>query len=279
MILLTGASSYLGARLYDELRDSNVVERGRRVVGTYNTTKLCDDFVHMDLRNKDSVEDVVRRYKPHTIIHAAAISSASQCEKNEDDARDVNLTGTQHVIDAAERHGADLVYISTFAAALSNKLYGQSKLNAEIFVGDSDTRHLILRPSMIFGGSANTTNDRPHNRLLANLEGKTAPIYEHTSGYQPTWIGHISAVLETCLDRNIWFETIPIACPEMRTRYEIARDILAPFGVTAIPDGTPEKGEPISLEKLEELDLPTLGNDDFTQCVIEEIRWKECFKL
>lgn len=63
-ILIIGASSYVGARIFIDLRDRY------DVAGTYSTNRLAQEFVKLDITKKDQVSELVKKINPDVIIHA-----------------------------------------------------------------------------------------------------------------------------------------------------------------------------------------------------------------
>lgn len=57
-ILITGASGYVGARIYSDL------ETSYEVVGTYHSEKLLDELVQIDLTNEVEVIKLLEQVKP-----------------------------------------------------------------------------------------------------------------------------------------------------------------------------------------------------------------------
>ena len=101
--------------------------------------------------------------RPDVVIHAAAWTAVDACEADPDRAFAVNALGTRHVAEAARRHGAHLVYISTdyvfdghLGPALSSSgtppiplsVYGRSKLGGE---QELDPGATIVRTSWVCG--------------------------------------------------------------------------------------------------------------------------------
>lgn len=89
-ILLIGASSYVGARLYFELKDKF------NVVGTYSNNPLSKDFVHLDITNKEEVNRVISEVKPEIILHVANNASSKWVDANKDKAILLNQTATEY---------------------------------------------------------------------------------------------------------------------------------------------------------------------------------------
>ena len=270
-ILLTGASSYVGARLFLDL------SKKYAITGTYNDAKLSDKFIHLDITDPEEIKSVISKKKPDVIIHAAANANARWCEANPEKAISLNQKATQTIVLAANEIDAKVILISSFAAIDPANVYGKTKQASEDFVKKAKKGYIILRPSLIIGFSPNTVNDRPFNRILKNLDEKTEPRYDTSWKFQPTYLGHLSEVISTVLDKNITNQTIPVAVKELKTRYDIAKDILQPFGITAIQEDK-QDSSPVTtdnLEKLEELNLLQYTYQEIINKIVEEIKHRE----
>ena len=274
-ILITGASSYVGARLFFDLR------KKFEVIGTYNTSRLSTDFVHMDVTIRDEVLSVIRRIKPGVIIHAVANPNARWCEANPELAKKLNEGGTRNVVDAANEIGAKVIYISTKAAINPQNVYGKTKLAGEEISKETKAGFVILRPSLIVGFSPNTTNDRPFNRMLKSIDDKVPAIYDTSWKFQPTWLGHISEIIEKIVKKGITNETIPITVPEFKTRFDLARDILSRFGISVEPKDYNDKTPVTETDqsKMVELNLPVHSYSEIIENMVDEIKNREKFRL
>lgn len=275
-ILIIGASSYLGARLYFDLKSKFEVK------GTYSSNQLSKKFIHLDITNQETVDKIVSEFKPEVIIHVANNASAKWCETNPEKAVLLNQTATQYLVNSANVVGAKVIYISTMGAIKPTNLYGKTKLKSEEIIKTTKNGYLILRPSLILGYSPNTLNDRPFNRLLRNLDEKTSAVYDTSWKFQPTYIGHISEVIESAINQNIVNKSIIIAVPEMKSRFETARDLLTPFGIKVIPideqDSTFEIFED-DLSELNELKLPKYTYEEMIKKIVEEIKNRDLYKI
>ena len=218
-LLKTGANSYVGARIYLDTSKSH------DVIGTYAHNKLSEKFIPLDITVEKTVRALVSEKRPDVIIHVAANANAWWCEAHPEEARVLNETATQYVVDAANSTHARVIYISSFGAISPAAVYGKTKHASESFVQHTSAGFLILRPSFILGYSPNTTNDRPFNRLLKNLDDGAPAVYDTSWKFQPTYLGHMSEVILACMKMNIWNEVIHVTVPELSTRFETARDI------------------------------------------------------
>lgn len=267
-IFVTGANSYVGARIYSELKEKF------DVLGSYHNKQLFPELRQLDITDRKSVEKLISGYHPAIIVHVAALPNPAACEKNPAFAREVNERGTKNTVDAANDVGAKVIYLSSFAAISPVNVYGETKLAGEGIVKGAQAGYAIFRPSLIIGSSPNTENDRPHNRLLWNIVNKTPPVYDISWKFQPTWLGHLSECISLVIEREIYGETIPVAVPELKSRYEVARDILKHFGIRAIQEDKKDSSpsEFIKLDKLKELNLPRYSYGDIISKVVDELK-------
>lgn len=275
-ILITGASSYLGARLYVDLKiDFNVV-------GTYSTNQLSKEFIKLDITDENAVSQVLDKNKPDIIIHVANNANSRWCDANPEKAVLLNQTATTYIVKKANNIGAKLIYISSMGAINPTNIYGKTKLESEKIVKTARNSYLILRPSLILGYSPNETNDRPFNRLLKNLGGSKEAIYDTSWKFQPTYIRHIGEVIASCIKKNIYNQEINIAVPEMKSRFDTAKDILTPFGikVSEAPglDST-FKNFKDDLSELNDLNLPKYAYRQMIEGIIFEIKNKSLYRL
>jgi len=272
-ILLTGASSYVGARLFGD------ISKVHNVVGTYYGNQLSKKFISLDVTNPEEIKKVIIKYQPEVIIHAASNANARWCEANPELATKLNQESTKYIVETANKINAKVILISSFVAEKPVNVYGKTKQQSEKYVKETKNGFIILRPSLIIGFSPNTTNDRPFNRILKNLDEKTEAGYDTSWKFQPTFLRHISEIILEVIKKNIVNETIPIAVPEIKTRFDIAKDILEAFSIEVTPVDIKDPTEIIidDLKKLEELNLPRYSYHKIIEQIIDEIKNRKQF--
>lgn len=273
-VLITGASGYVGARLYHDLKPRY------EVTGTYHNTQLSADFVQLDTTNRQSVQELFRKLKPTVVIHAAANASGKWVEEHPEEAIELNQNATRYVARAArEGFGTKVILISSFAAEDENSLYGNTKRASEEIVKRL-TDYVIIRPSLVVGFSPNTQNDRPFNRFLKNLDEGTEAVYDTSWKFQPTYIGHLSEVIDEVIQDDISRRIVPVAVSQLKSRFELAKDILGPFGISVIGEDLHDQTPVITsnLKALETLDLSRYDYEDVITEIVNEIRNRESFK-
>ena len=267
-ILITGASSYVGAGIYDYLKKSF------DVIGTYYSHKLFPELEYLDIKDEKSVEEFILSKKPNFIVHTAANASASWCESNAKDAIAINESGTKYIVEAANKIHSKVIYISSFEHANTKTLYGRTKETGEHYIKETIAGYVILRPCLIMGFSPNTTNDRPFNRLLKNITQHTPAIYDASWRFYPTWLRHIEEIIGAIIRKGIINEIISISVPEIKTRFDIAKDLLKDFDISVAPE-YPKNVAPLiseDLKKLDELKLPRYNYDEMILGIKKEIK-------
>ena len=197
-ILITGASSYVGARLYYDL------ENKFEVIGTYFNNKLSKSFLQMNLTDNSAVRDLFKSAKPNMIVHVANFSSPRSALNNEKNFIELNDKTTKYIIQNANIIGSKVVFISSQAANSPDNIYGKLKQKSETEVASCNAGYLILRPSLIVGFSPNTINPRPFNKILTCLDNKDEKAEFDTSWkLQPSYIGHLSQVIDKTIQSMI----------------------------------------------------------------------------
>lgn len=154
--LITGATGQLG---YDIIQELN-----RR-----NELNYCaPTSEEMDITNKEAVMNVIKNYNPNVIFHCAAYTAVDKAEENKETCYNVNVNGTKNIVEAAQKCGAKVVYISTDYVFDGTKkgsylpedktnpvnYYGYTKLCGEQVVSTLED-YLIVRISWVFGINGN----------------------------------------------------------------------------------------------------------------------------
>lgn len=170
-VLVTGASGLLGHKLVSEL-----LSKGYRVIGLYNRHEIPlshENLIKIRVNIEDTVrvEDIILKYKPEIIVHAAAYTDVDACEVERKKAWRINVNATKSIVRASRVVKAYLLYISTDYVFDGEKglyeendipapvnYYGLTKLIGEELVRASDLLYTIVRPSAIYGVGAGKYN-------------------------------------------------------------------------------------------------------------------------
>ncbi len=109
-----------------------------------------------DVRDRQAVNDIFRKYRPQVIFHAAAHKHVPLMEVNPEEAIKNNAMGTYHVAQAANLYGASkFVLVSTDKAVNPTSVMGASKRIAEMIIQylntRSDTNYVAVRFGNVLG--------------------------------------------------------------------------------------------------------------------------------
>ncbi|MBP1712480.1 MAG: dTDP-4-dehydrorhamnose reductase [Deltaproteobacteria bacterium] len=244
------------------------------------------DLAEIDItREKETLEKIVK-VRPQVIINCAAYTNVDQCETHRDQAFLVNAEGTKHVALASYTVKARFVHLSTdyvFDGTASipyrednspnpMSVYGQSKLQGEIYVRKIGGDHLIIRTAWLYG-------PRGKNFVEAILsqaaEGKQIRVVNDQQG-SPTFTRDLSQAIKGLLpitEQGIFHLTNSGSC----TWFEFALHILEESGFKGNevrPISSKELGRPAKRPAYSILD-----NSRYEQISENKMRsWQEALK-
>lgn len=241
-ILVTGASSLPGYSVSLAL-----LERGYRVVGTYNSNEIPIEHrglvkVRVDVRDYRALEVIFGKHRPEAVVHIAAYGDVDGCEVNRGLAWEVNAIGTTNVARLARRFSAFTVYLSTDYVFDGSRggygeydppnpvnYYGLTKLAGETAVRSLDTGYAIVRASSIYGLGPGRTNFAKH--LIRSLI-EARPVRALTDQYtSPTHSALLAEAMVEIIEegRSGVFHVVG----ERMSRYEFALTIAKALNLDA----------------------------------------------
>jgi dTDP-4-dehydrorhamnose reductase len=234
-ILVTGASGFVGAGICRYL-----ARRGRRIVGTGRRIQSSDphlEYIATDLTELVSTQELLARVQPSVIIHAAGDKDVKRCEKDPALARLANVATTQNLLEASEKFGSRILYLSTdlvFAGTRGNysesdtpsppTVYGQSKLAAEQLVL-AQPNHAVLRTAGVFGQGSPVLA-----WLLAELRaGRSVDCFTDVIN-SPTYLPDLAQAADLLLESQE-SGLFHIAGPDPLHRHGLFRNVALAYGL------------------------------------------------
>lgn len=173
-VLVTGVNGQLGYDVVKELKK-------RR----YNPVGV--DRQQMDLTVPSQIKEFIEKVNPEAIIHCAAYTAVDAAEDNEKLCRQVNAYATRDIAQCAKKLDIPMIYISTDYVFNGEKgledtnsqevdtsryleyiesdktnpqnIYGQTKLEGELYVKELLDKYYIVRISWVFGENGNNFID------------------------------------------------------------------------------------------------------------------------
>ncbi len=241
--LVTGSEGNIGKPLVKYL-----LQLGYEVMETDVKPAWRPDYYMANICN---ISDLLPAFDwgPDVVFHLGGMVSRVTCEQAASLAIDVNLTGTQNILDLTKRAGAHLIYFSTSEVygpdieimaedviPKPNNRYGLSKLLAESLVEYEVTQHglsaVTLRPFMMYEEEEDLGDHRSAMIRFATNLALGKPIEVH-SGSARGWLHASDAVraIEAAA-RTSEYSVINIGHPDIRPIAELAETIRSYYGVS-----------------------------------------------
>lgn len=109
-LLITGASGFLG----------------RRAAAFYNDTyEICaPSRTELDITDPETVYAAFRRFRPHCVLHCAAVSDLGMCEKDPEGSWRINVDGSRNMAAAAAEFSAKCLLCGSDQVYFGNGIKG-----------------------------------------------------------------------------------------------------------------------------------------------------------
>ena len=237
-ILITGSKGQLGMEL-------------RKLLDEKGMNYTATDSGEMDITNKTAVDAFFQKVNPTLVFHCAAYTAVDKAEDEGKDLNEkVNAIGTKTIAEAAEAHGAVMVYISTdyvfdgnnskeyteIDQANPQNEYGRMKYEGEQWVQNICSKYYIIRTSWVFGEFGN-------NFVYTLLRlAKTHPVLTVVDDQigRPTWTRTLAAFMLHLLDTDAVFGLYHLSNDGSCSWYEFACEILKDYDVEVKPVSSAE---------------------------------------
>ncbi len=227
-IIVAGASGYIGGTLVNRL-----IKNGERPVClARNITALREkfpentvDFIAGDTLQPQTLD--VALQGADVLVHAAFMT-ANLKQNGANRYFDVNVRGTQNLIEAAQRQGVSRIIAVSGLGTKEDKqgTYMQGRYLAEQAIQQSGLGWAILQPSIVFG---------PHSAFIAGLAKlvQQVPFVTPMAGsgketFQPIWVEDVAACLDILIhDASRDDKRYPVGGPEIISYSQILDIIMA----------------------------------------------------
>ena len=189
----------------------------------------------IDLRDREQVRSLMKRFRPSWIIHCAALTNVDWCEMNPTESYEMNGQVTRELARWAKQVGAGLLYISTDSVFDGQKgnyseedepvplnVYASSKLAGERAVQEEGVLSLIVRTN-IYGWNIQNKQSLAE-WILATLEsGQPIPGFSDAF-FTPILVNHLSEILLEMIDRQLT-GLYHVAGSQACSKYEFALEL------------------------------------------------------
>lgn len=229
-IFITGISGFLGSHLAASLKkDYSIAGSVRNHTDYPKGLKIYQTKLEVF----SSVEKAFQDFKPHTIIHTAAMTSVEACKKDKNLASMVNIEATRQIARWCHQHATRLMFTSTDLVFDGKKgdytetdmpsplsYYAKTKLEAEKEVISICPHFIILRICLLYGLAHG-----PHPSFFQQMiqkvqEGEAVQLF--TDEYRtPLYIKEAAAIIEKLIQEEELSGLYHLGGPERISRYEM----------------------------------------------------------
>jgi dTDP-4-dehydrorhamnose reductase len=215
-ILITGANGFIASHLIASLSGNPEMEI---IVTSRSTPRFVPDSVTpdmLDVANKQQVAYCMSKYAPQVVVHCAAMASVDACEGHKEEAWQINVEGTQWLLEETEKSGAHFVFLSSdfvFSGRdMSNaetdepnpvNFYGLTKQHAEALIMQSTAEWTIVRPVLVYGASAPYMRENLFSMIYKKLQSGAGMHLVDDQIRTPTYVQDLVWALKQIIERRI----------------------------------------------------------------------------
>jgi len=237
-MLITGGSGLLGSNT------ARIAAEEFEVYATYNShpseIEGCQ-FLPLDIRDKQQVISLLKQIKPAVVIHTAGLVNVDYCEEHEDEARMINMAGTENVALASKETGAKLIFISTDSIFDGNRgmyteediphpltVYARTKLEAEKKVQRLLPESIIAR-TVFYGWNLHSKKSLAEWVVDGLREGKRLRMWTDAF-FTPMLANNLAEVLIDMYRHNL-SGVYHVAGSERCSKYAFGLEVARAFGL------------------------------------------------
>lgn len=249
-ILITGSSGLIGEDIYKKLKSSKNELIGIDIIKSETTQEV------IDISNRKDLGNLLIKIKPNIIVHAGAIKSLQECEKDKVKSWNINVESTAEIVQYAKKNICKVIYISSDVIFdgtkgdydiddLPNPInwYGTTKYHSELLISELEN-YAICRTALVLS-KLNTNLKKQldievNNEILNNQSVLPHYIYYRLQDNKkvllprdiissPTDKELISNSISKIIDNNLFgiFNTVG---SESISRFDFALKIAEKFG-------------------------------------------------
>jgi dTDP-4-dehydrorhamnose reductase len=223
-ILLLGSTGKMGTAI------SEIFNNDYEIIGKNSS--------HINVRDFEKVEDLIKEYKPHIVINTVAYLGIDPCEIDPELAFDLNAKYPKLLAELSSKLGYTLVHFSTDAVFNDEKgdyyvesdtpaplnLYGQTKHEGDKYIQTIADKYYIFRIPILFGKTFKDTQF-VEKMLCSSKDGCSVLRVANDIISSPTYNKDVAARIKDLLEAKQLFGLYHIANEGKASLYELMKKI------------------------------------------------------
>jgi len=214
-LLITGANGLLGQKIVKQSLEKKEIELIATGRGECRLPWKGFEYASLDITDRTAVLSTFEQYRPEVVIHGAAMTNVDQCELDHTLCDKNNVESTGYIVEACEKHGAHLIFISTdfifdgedgpydeSALPAPVNYYGMSKLMAEQIVQGSRVKWAILRTVLVYGTSYNPSRSNIVSWVREKLSSGEGLKIVDDQFRSPTWSNDLASACLLAVEKT-----------------------------------------------------------------------------
>lgn len=248
-VFIAGASGFIGSILFGYFLKEH------ETYGSYYSNPV-KGLIHLDIRDRNAVNDILTSLRPDVIIHPAANPNVEYCEEHPGETWKINVEGSENLIRSARNIGAKFVFFSSDyifdgkSGPYSEEdipcpinEYGKQKLAVETLITSSLEDYIIARITVVYGWERNGKNYVMG--IIRNLKNGRHMKIPYDQVGSPTYANNMVQVIMSLIeaDRTGIYHA---AGRDLMDRYTFAKIVANVFELDQhflIPAATEELGQ------------------------------------
>jgi len=221
--VVTGGAGFIGSHVVDALlaRGDEVAIVDALVTGKRENVTGAAELHVRDIR--EPLDDVFDMVQPEAVFHLAAQADVRVSVERPVEDAEVNVLGTVRVLEAARRHGAQVIFSSTGGAIYGEceipavetapreplSPYGTAKLAAEEYIRAYNrlygTRHVALRYGNVYGPRQDPHGEAGVVAIFLGALARGEQAYIFGDGLQArdyVYVGDVARATTSALGQN-----------------------------------------------------------------------------
>jgi dTDP-4-dehydrorhamnose reductase len=239
-ILITGSNGLLGQSLVKLFREDYFVFGCDLTGESFNSKFPENEYLQLDLTQREKVQKILLRIKPEIIINTAAFTDVDKCEEKRDLCWATNVRSVEILVEAVSDISPVFVQISTdyvfdgksgsYRETSETKpvsYYGQTKLAAEKIIRSSGLEYIIPRSMVLYGTGQKIRNNFVTWVIQQLKSGNKIKVVNDQRG-NPTLADDLSDAIMRLLEKEE-YGIFHVSGKEVCSRYEFAQKIIDVF--------------------------------------------------